>query len=189
MWFMAHRSENVTIRSLSMQQIVDCDRGHGDEGCNGTTPKRIHFLFIFNIPYNVFFFLVCVRVLSTHIAGGDTTTAYEYVIRAGGLELYQDYPYTARDGTCKFESSKISVSISSWSYVRFLHFQCHRFFSSHSRLLCVVLSDESGRLRGTGTRRPCFRPLYSFSFTATSPAELPLFINISSPCIATTASL
>jgi cathepsin F len=83
MWFMKHKDENVTIRSLSMQQIVDCDKGHGDQGCNG----------------------------------GDTPTAYEYVIRAGGLEEYKDYPYKGKDTPCTFQSSDISVSISGWAYV------------------------------------------------------------------------
>jgi len=49
--------------------------------------------------------------------GGNPPTAYEYVIKAGGLETYADYPYTAKDGTCKFSKSKIAQSISSWKYV------------------------------------------------------------------------
>jgi len=72
-WFLAGH----TLVSLSPQQIVDCDKGRGDEGCNG----------------------------------GDTPTAYEYVIAAGGMDTMTDYPYTAEDDTCAFKSSEIAASI------------------------------------------------------------------------------
>jgi len=49
--------------------------------------------------------------------GGDPPTAYQYVISAGGLESYADYPYTAQDGQCAFDASEIARSISSWEYV------------------------------------------------------------------------
>jgi C1A family cysteine protease len=52
--------------------------------------------------------------------GGQTYSAYEYVIKAGGIETYADYPYTSGTGTtgrCEFDSSKIYADISSWSYV------------------------------------------------------------------------
>jgi len=49
--------------------------------------------------------------------GGDPPTAYQYVIGAGGLESLADYPYTAQDGYCQFQSSLIARSISSWQYV------------------------------------------------------------------------
>jgi len=49
--------------------------------------------------------------------GGDPPTAYAYVISAGGLESLADYPYTAEDGYCEFDASKIARSISSWEYV------------------------------------------------------------------------
>jgi cathepsin F len=49
--------------------------------------------------------------------GGNPPTAYEYVIKAGGLELYSDYPYDARNGKCKFDSSDIAVTINNWGYI------------------------------------------------------------------------
>jgi len=49
--------------------------------------------------------------------GGDPPTAYQYVMSAGGLETYADYPYTAQDGQCAFQSSEIAQSISNWQYV------------------------------------------------------------------------
>jgi cathepsin F len=49
--------------------------------------------------------------------GGDTTTAYQYVIQAGGLEPDADYEYTAEGGTCDFISGDIVAKFSSWNYV------------------------------------------------------------------------
>jgi len=49
--------------------------------------------------------------------GGNPPTAYEYVIGAGGLETYANYPYTAKDGSCKFEKSKVAQTIDGWKYV------------------------------------------------------------------------
>jgi len=78
-WFLAGHS----LVSLSPQQIVDCDTGRGDEGCNG----------------------------------GDTPTAYEYVISAGGMDTMQVYPYTAEDDTCAFKNNEIAASIKDWTYI------------------------------------------------------------------------
>jgi len=50
-------------------------------------------------------------------SGGDTPTAYAYVMAAGGMETDQDYPYQAADDTCQFQSSKVVAKISSWAYV------------------------------------------------------------------------
>jgi len=48
--------------------------------------------------------------------GGDTPTAYEYVIGAGGQESETEYPYTAHDGVCAFATSKIVASISAYKW-------------------------------------------------------------------------
>jgi C1A family cysteine protease len=48
--------------------------------------------------------------------GGDTPPAYTYIMSAGGLETNSSYPYTAKDGTCKFDASKIAAAISSYSW-------------------------------------------------------------------------
>jgi len=77
-WFLAGH----TLTSLSPQQIVDCDKGRGDEGCNG----------------------------------GDTPTAYAYVISAGGMDTMQEYPYTAEDDTCAFKTD-VAASIKDWTYI------------------------------------------------------------------------
>jgi cathepsin F len=46
------------------------------------------------------------------------TSAFEYTLKAGGLEREKDYPYTGTDrGTCKFDKSKIVASVSNFSVV------------------------------------------------------------------------
>jgi len=48
--------------------------------------------------------------------GGDPPTAYKYIQSAGGLETEKDYPYTATDGNCNFDSSKVYSTIGGWGY-------------------------------------------------------------------------
>jgi len=48
--------------------------------------------------------------------GGDTPSAYEYVIKAGGMDTEADYPYRAKDGACNFKAADIYASISSYKY-------------------------------------------------------------------------
>ncbi|KAL5248953.1 hypothetical protein ACHWQZ_G017976 [Mnemiopsis leidyi] len=43
--------------------------------------------------------------------GGLPFQAYAEIMRLGGLEKEEDYPYTGRDGTCKFDKSKVAVDI------------------------------------------------------------------------------
>jgi len=78
-WFLA--GNNLT--SLSPQQIVDCDQGRGDEGCNG----------------------------------GDTVTAYQYVMAAGGMETDNSYPYVGVNDPCSFQKSLVVAKITNWTYV------------------------------------------------------------------------
>jgi len=52
--------------------------------------------------------------------GGNTETAYGYVKEAGGIETEQDYPYTSgggSTGSCKFERSRIKVTITGYKGV------------------------------------------------------------------------
>jgi len=51
--------------------------------------------------------------------GGWPYSAYEYVQKAGGLELYSTYPYhsgTGTTGSCHFEH-KVDAKLSGWSWV------------------------------------------------------------------------
>jgi cathepsin F len=49
--------------------------------------------------------------------GGDTPTAYEYVIKAGGQDTEASYPYKAVNQACQFKAADVEVKISSWKYV------------------------------------------------------------------------
>jgi len=49
--------------------------------------------------------------------GGRTESAYEYLIGAGGEEPIADYPYTAKDGTCKFKKGDVAASISAYTSI------------------------------------------------------------------------
>merc|ERR1712139_651541 len=73
--------ENQKLLSLSEQELVDCDKKTGDEGCQGGLPSN----------------------------------AYKDMIQAKiGLELETDYPYTAKDGTCKAKQSSEKAFIKDW---------------------------------------------------------------------------
>jgi len=78
--------KNPQLNTLSEQQILDCDTGGLDEGCNG----------------------------------GYTTNAYDYVVKAGGLEQEEDYEYFSGEsgftGTCAFDQTKVFGSISGWEW-------------------------------------------------------------------------
>jgi len=48
--------------------------------------------------------------------GGWTYWAFEYLLTAGGQESEADYPYTAVNGQCAFEASKIAAYISNYTF-------------------------------------------------------------------------
>jgi C1A family cysteine protease len=48
--------------------------------------------------------------------GGNPPNAYQYVIKAGGLETNAEYPYTATDSRCAFNAADIDASITTWSW-------------------------------------------------------------------------
>eukprot|EP00591_Stephanopyxis_turris_P003410 CAMPEP_0195516828 /NCGR_PEP_ID=MMETSP0794_2-20130614/8852_1 /TAXON_ID=515487 /ORGANISM="Stephanopyxis turris, Strain CCMP 815" /LENGTH=341 /DNA_ID=CAMNT_0040645529 /DNA_START=67 /DNA_END=1092 /DNA_ORIENTATION=- len=53
--------------------------------------------------------------------GGNTDTAYEYVMQAGGIEPESDYPYTSgtteTNGVCKFNKADVATDITGYKYV------------------------------------------------------------------------
>jgi len=48
--------------------------------------------------------------------GGDPTTAYQYVVSAGGLETDADYPYLGEDGTCNVTKGLEQDPITGFQY-------------------------------------------------------------------------
>ncbi|KAL3722575.1 hypothetical protein ACJRO7_034877 [Eucalyptus globulus] len=87
----AHYLATGELVSLSEQQLVDCDHE-----CDPDEPGSC----------------------DSGCNGGLMNSAFEYTLKAGGLMREGDYPYTGTDrGTCKFDKSKIAVSVSNFSVV------------------------------------------------------------------------
>lgn len=87
----AHFLATGELVSLSEQQLVDCDHecDPEEEGA-----------------------------CDSGCSGGLMTSAFEYILKSGGLEREEDYPYTGNDrGTCKFDKTKIVASVSNFSVV------------------------------------------------------------------------
>ena len=49
--------------------------------------------------------------------GGWKDWSFDYLVKVGGQQLASDYPYTARDGNCKFNKALVKASISSYTDV------------------------------------------------------------------------
>jgi cathepsin F len=49
--------------------------------------------------------------------GGNPPYAYQYVMDAGGLEAYSDYPYVGVQTQCRFNPSDIAAKISTWQWI------------------------------------------------------------------------
>ncbi|XP_065011976.1 cysteine proteinase 1-like [Musa acuminata AAA Group] len=79
------------LESLSEQQLVDCDHM-----CDSDEPDA------------------CDQGCN----GGLMTTAFQYLLKSGGLVREEDYPYTgSQRSTCKFDKSKIAASVQNFSVV------------------------------------------------------------------------
>jgi len=48
--------------------------------------------------------------------GGNPPTAYEYVMKAGGMDTESTYPYRARNQNCAFKPNNVEAKISNWKY-------------------------------------------------------------------------
>jgi len=46
--------------------------------------------------------------------GGTTSSAFDYLIQAGGQESNESYPYTGQDGQCAFQKADVVATISSY---------------------------------------------------------------------------
>jgi len=47
--------------------------------------------------------------------GGLPSNAYQYIMRAGGIETETQYPYTAQDDTCAFQKSSTVAKVGNWT--------------------------------------------------------------------------
>jgi len=53
--------------------------------------------------------------------GGDTITAFEYVIKAGGQDTEASYPYKAVNEACHFKPADVEAKITSYKYATTTH--------------------------------------------------------------------
>jgi len=84
---------NHKLLSLSEQNLVDCDKE-----CQ-TFPHGWG------------------KVCDEACDGGMEPNAFQYVIKNGGINLEEDYPYKAKKGKCAFDKSKAVGGFTNWTYV------------------------------------------------------------------------
>ncbi|KAI0516036.1 hypothetical protein KFK09_008708 [Dendrobium nobile] len=71
--------------------------------------------------------------------GGLMTTAFEYLLKSGGLETEKDYPYSGTDRAgCKFDKAKIAASVSNYSVVSVDEDQIAANLVSHGPLAVAI---------------------------------------------------
>ncbi|CAL5205858.1 unnamed protein product [Lathyrus oleraceus] len=86
----AHYLATGKLVSLSEQQLVDCDHVCDPEQAGSC---------------------------DSGCNGGLMNNAFEYLLESGGVVQEKDYAYTGRDGSCKFDKSKVVASVSNFSVV------------------------------------------------------------------------
>ncbi|PSR98879.1 Cysteine protease [Actinidia chinensis var. chinensis] len=86
----AHFIATGKLLNLSVQQLVDCDHT-----CDPTD----------------------ITACNNGCLGGLMTNAYKYLIEAGGIEEEDSYPYTGKQGDCKFNPDKTTVKVANFTNV------------------------------------------------------------------------
>jgi len=49
--------------------------------------------------------------------GGETESAYDYIVQAGGQDSASSYPYTAKNGKCEFKPADVVAKISGYTSI------------------------------------------------------------------------
>jgi len=70
--------------------------------------------------------------------GGLQPNAFNYVIKNGGIDTEDVYPYTAEDGTCTFKAAGVGAKISNWTFVSTDETQIAAYLVAHGPLSVAV---------------------------------------------------
>jgi C1A family cysteine protease len=92
--------------------------------------------------------------------GGDTPSAYRYVIEAGGLETNREYPYRARDEPCHFDKAKVYSHITGFKYATVKGDEktlMDHTYNESPLSICVDAENWQHYLHGVMTGRQCAR--------------------------------
>jgi len=70
--------------------------------------------------------------------GGLQPNAYQYVIKNGGIDTEDSYPYEAEDRTCRFKPASVGSKISNWTFVSKDEGQMAAYLVQHGPLAVAV---------------------------------------------------
>nr|CAD1844801.1 unnamed protein product [Ananas comosus var. bracteatus] len=112
------------LLSLSEQQLIDCDHTVIPSFSFTFTSQMQFAEFLLTITsyaylrvYNIKCDAVEKDECDNGCNGGLMTNAYRYLMQAGGLEEERSYPYTGKQGECKFNKDKIAVRIANFTNI------------------------------------------------------------------------
>jgi C1A family cysteine protease len=75
-------------------------------------------------------------------SGGWPYVAFQYVTKAGGQDTEASYPYTARDGTCKFKTNTIGAKINNYKQIGKDETQMQQLLTTTSPFSVCVDAEE-----------------------------------------------
>jgi len=87
--------------------------------------------------------------------GGEPSSAYDYVQSAGGIESYDQYPYSGQDGSCAFDSGDVVATISGYQSISGEDQMMSFVQSSGPLSVCVDASNWSSYTGGVMTADQC----------------------------------
>eukprot|EP00003_Mantamonas_plastica_P004176 TRINITY_DN132_c0_g1_i3.p1 TRINITY_DN132_c0_g1~~TRINITY_DN132_c0_g1_i3.p1 ORF type:complete len:394 (+),score=87.26 TRINITY_DN132_c0_g1_i3:304-1485(+) len=128
-WFLAGNK----LTSLSEQNLVDCDHEcmtyKGQKSCD------------------------------SGCNGGLQPNAFTYIIKNGGIDTEEAYPYTAMDGTCKYNATGKGASISNFTMVSTDEEQIAAYLVQHGPLAIAADAAEWQAYIGGVFDFPCGKQL------------------------------
>jgi len=90
--------------------------------------------------------------------GGFAIQASKYIVDVGGIELEEDYPYTATEGTCKFNKNRIAASFAGTTDIHETDDSLAEFIYTHGPASVGVRADSRWQLYTGGIldNRNCY---------------------------------